>query len=78
MENIELIEIEHRIFTIRGVQGLIDKDLAELYQVGTKVLNQSVKRNMDRFPAQFRFQLYRTGCGHAFGSVKKRNGCIIE
>ena len=57
MENIELIEIENRIFTIRGVQVLIDKDLAELYQVGTKVLNQSVKRNMDRFPAQFRFQL---------------------
>jgi hypothetical protein len=60
MENIELIEIETRIYTIRGVQVMIDKDLAELYQVGTKVLNQSVKRNMDRFPAQFRFQLSDT------------------
>lgn len=49
--------IQNRIFNIRGVQVMIDKDLAELYQVGTKVLNQSVKRNMDRFPAQFRFQL---------------------
>lgn len=57
MENIELIEIENRIFTIRGVQVMIDKDLSELYQVGTKVLNQSVKRNIDRFPYQFRFQL---------------------
>jgi hypothetical protein len=57
MENIELIEIENRIFTIRSVQVMVDRDLAELYQVGTKVLNQSVKRNIDRFPAQFRFQL---------------------
>jgi phage regulator Rha-like protein len=57
MENIEFIEIENRIFTIRGVQVMIDKDLAELYEVGTKVLNQSVKRNIDRFPYQFRFQL---------------------
>ena len=40
MENIELIEIENRIFTIRGVQVMIDRDLAEMYQVGTKVLNQ--------------------------------------
>jgi len=57
MENIELIEIENRIFTIRGVQVMIDRDLAEMYQVGTKVLNQSVKRNIDRFPAMFHFQL---------------------
>jgi len=57
MENIEPIEIENRIFNIRGIQVMIDKDLAELYQVGTKGLNKSVKRNMDRFPAQFRFRL---------------------
>lgn len=57
MENIELIEIENRIFTIRGVQVMIDRDLAEMYQVGTKVLNQSVKRNRERFPAMFHFQL---------------------
>lgn len=57
MENIELIEIENRIFTIRGVQVMLDRDLAEMYQVGTKVLNQSVKRNKERFPAMFHFQL---------------------
>ena len=50
-------DIENRIFTVRGVQVMIDKDLAELYMVETKVLNQAVKRNLDRFPDEFRFQL---------------------
>ena len=50
-------EIRERIFTIRGQQIMIDRDLAELYQVTTKVLNQAVKRNSDRFPCKFRFQL---------------------
>lgn len=50
-------QIENRIFTIRGVQVMIDRDLAELYQVETKVLNQAVKRNIGRFPDSFRFQL---------------------
>jgi hypothetical protein len=50
-------EIENRIFTIRGFQVMIDRDLAEMYKVETKVLNQSVKRNIERFPEPFRFQL---------------------
>jgi hypothetical protein len=50
-------EIENRIFTIRGVQVMIDKDLSEVYSVDTKVLNQAVKRNIERFPDIFRFQL---------------------
>ncbi len=49
--------IENRIFTIRGTQVMIDNDLAELYDVGTKVLNQAVKRNISRFPEMFRFRL---------------------
>jgi phage regulator Rha-like protein len=51
------VEIENRIFTIRGVQVMIDSHLAELYAVETKVFNQAVKRNIDRFPDAFRFQL---------------------
>ena len=51
------IEIQNMIFNIRGFQVMIDRDIAELYQVETKVLNQSVKRNSDRFPKEFRFQL---------------------
>jgi ORF6N domain len=49
--------IENRIFTIRGIQVMIDKDLAEMYQVQVKRLNEQVKRNINRFPKQFRFEL---------------------
>lgn len=49
--------IQNRIFTIRGVQVILDSDLAEMYQVETRVLNQAVKRNSDRFPIDFMFQL---------------------
>lgn len=49
--------IENRILYIRDTQVMIDRDLAEIYQVETKVLNQAVKRNIERFPKQFRFQL---------------------
>lgn len=49
--------IENRILTIRGKQAMIDRDLAELYNVDTKVLNQAVKRNIKRFPEHFRFEI---------------------
>jgi len=49
--------IQNRIFTIRGVQVMLDNDLAEMYQVDVKRLNEQVKRNIDRFPEKFRFQL---------------------
>jgi len=49
--------IENMILSIRGVQVMIDRDLAVLYGVETKVLNQAVKRNIVRFPERFRFQL---------------------
>jgi len=50
-------EIQSMIFTFRGKQVMVDRDLAELYHVETRVLNQAVKRNIDRFPVEFRFQL---------------------
>ncbi len=56
-DNPATISIENRILTIRGLQVMVDRDLAELYQVDTKVLNQAVKRNIERFPESFRFQL---------------------
>lgn len=49
--------IKNKIFTIRGFQVMMDKDLAELYQVESKRLNEQVKRNIERFPEYFRFQL---------------------
>jgi len=51
------MHIENRIFTVRGVQVMLDRDLAEMYQVETKVLNQAVKRNIERFPSDFMFQI---------------------
>lgn len=50
-------KITPKIHTIRGFQVMIDCDLAEIYQVETRVLNQAVKRNANRFPEPFRFQL---------------------
>ena len=47
------------IFTIRGVQVMLDRDLAAIYQVSTSAFNQAVKRNIGRFPPEFRFQLTR-------------------
>jgi len=49
--------VEERIFLIRKQKVMIDRDLAELYGVETKYLNRQVKRNIDRFPIEFMFQL---------------------
>ena len=59
---IKLSKIEERIFTIRGKQVMIDKDLALLYGVETKRLNEQVKRNIERFPEDFMFQLTMEEC----------------
>ena len=54
MDTSEVI-IKNLIYVIRGQQVMLDSDLAELYQVETKVFNQAVKRNMERFPKSFVF-----------------------
>jgi ORF6N domain len=55
---LEIIKsIQNRIYEIRGERVMMDFDLAELYEVATKALNQSVKRNLKRFPTDFKFQL---------------------
>ncbi len=56
MNNIEVI-IKTKIHNIRGKQVMLDSDLAELYDVETRILNQAVKRNIERFPEDFMFQL---------------------
>jgi hypothetical protein len=63
--------IESRILVVRGQRVMIDADLAELYGVPTKALNQALKRNQDRFPSDFGFRLSRsekievvTNCDH--------------
>ena len=49
--------IKHRIYEVRGLRVMLDRDLAELYGVETRALNQAVKRNIDRFPDDFLFRL---------------------
>lgn len=57
-KSLAIIEgIEEKIYLIRGQKVMIDSDLAEIYQVETKILNRAVKRNLDRFPTDFMFQL---------------------
>ena len=52
-----LVQIQNLIYVIRGQRVMLDSDLARLYEVETKVLNQAVKRNITRFPDNFMFQL---------------------
>ena len=53
----EIVLIQNLIYEIRGQKVMLDSDLAKLYQVETRVLNQAVKRNLKRFPPDFMFQL---------------------
>ncbi len=57
MSSISKLDLGNSIFTIRGCQVMIDRDLADLYRVEVKRINEQVKRNIERFPEYFRFQL---------------------
>jgi hypothetical protein len=56
-EGAEIVPVERRIVEIRGQKAILDADLASLYGVETRALNQAMKRNADRFPPDFAFQL---------------------
>ena len=74
---ISVHDVEKLIVTIRGIQVLIDRDLASLYQVEVKQMNRQVKRNIERFPEDFMFQLtkeeYNSLKCH-FGTSNERGG----
>jgi hypothetical protein len=53
----EVEHIQNMIYALRGNKVMLDSDLARLYQVETRVLNQAVKRNIERFPDDFMFRL---------------------
>ena len=57
IENTNIEAIKNRIYEVRGMRVMLDRDLSELYNVETRALNQAVKRNIDRFPDDFLFQL---------------------
>ncbi len=71
-----LVSAEDLILIVRGQKVILDTDLARLYGVSTKALNQAVKRNKQRFPSDFMFQLTQeekeevvTNCDHLFGEI---------
>jgi hypothetical protein len=53
----DLVMIQNRIYEVNGIKIMLDYDLASLYEVETRVLNQAIKRNKDSFPDDFMFQL---------------------
>ena len=59
---IGMLDVQRRIIAVRGVQVMLDRDLAALYGVETRVLNQAVRRNIGRFPEDFMFQLSKEDC----------------
>jgi hypothetical protein len=61
--------IQNRIYEIRGERVMLDRDLASLYEVETKILNLAVKRNIIRFPSDFMFQLTK----EEFDSLRFQN-----
>ena len=64
--------IENRIITIRGAQVMLDRDLAMIYQTETKYINRSVRRNPERFPEAFAFQLSQ----EEWNSLRFQNGTL--
>ena len=73
----EEIKIENMIYEIRGVQVMLDSDLAKLFNVETGNLNKAMKRNMERFPIEFCFQLNREEYNSLLfqiGSAKRKGG----
>ena len=54
----DIVIIENKIYEIRGQKVMLDFDLAEMYEVTTGNFNKAIKRNIERFPARFMFQLF--------------------
>lgn len=75
--HLEMSQIENKIYTIRGVQIMLDSDLAWLYQTETKYINRAIIRNQNRFPIEFAFQLTEdewTNLKCQFGTASSQHG----
>jgi hypothetical protein len=72
MEHAKQGLIESRIFTVKGIQVMVDSDLAEIYRTETKYINRAVNRNPSRFPIAFAFQLEK----HEWDSLRCQNGTL--
>lgn len=69
IQNTDFNYIKSKIYTIRNLQVMLDRDLAELYNVETRVLNQAVKRNIKKFPEEFMFQLTESDLQHWMSQI---------
>ena len=69
----ELQRIKSLIFEVRGRQVMLDEDLAKIYQVETRRLNEAVKRNIDRFPSEFMFQLTKEEYDNLMSQIATSN-----
>lgn len=72
----ELTIIENKIYEIRGQRVMLDFDLAEMYGIETKNLNRAVKRNIERFPEDFMFQLSNEEAKRLINSIRCQNGTL--
>ena len=72
----ELTIIENKIYEIRGQRVMLDFDLAEMYGIETKNLNRAVKRNIERFPADFMFQLSNEEAKYLRDNIRCQNGTL--
>jgi len=81
MINLELKQIQDKIFTIPNIHVMLDSDLANLFNVETKVLNQADKRNLLRFPSDLMFQLSTeewSNMRSQFVTLKKLGSYLLE
>ena len=77
----ELQVIQNKIYEIRGCKVMLDFDLAEMYQVETKILKRAVRRNIERFPQDFMFELtqYEVDCSRCqIGTLNKGRGTNLK
>ena len=69
----DLVIIENKIYEIRGQKVMLDFDLAEMYEIETKVLNQAVRRNKERFPEDFMFRLTNAEVNNLISNIRSQN-----
>lgn len=74
----ELTTIQKRVYVIRGHKVMLDFDLAELYEVETKRLNEQVRRNLSRFPPDFMFQLTTNDLRHMMSQIATSSESLIS
>ena len=76
-DNAAMMPIESLIHVIRDQQVMLDSDLARLYGVETRVLNQAVKRNIERFPEDFMFHLSKEESQNLISQIATSRGCVV-